>query len=778
MKSFFLILIIFTSLSTAEEIELVPPNPKVGQEVTFTLKNPPDQTNQYQWYLNNSLLNSTTVAQLRHLFKDPGNFNLRCQAGSEVFQLNFTVQENRLLEINFKKALVGQELTISGRNFNTNLIRLELGDGRTETTALPFKTSFSNPGTYQIKAFDFNGESQVPVTVQLQIVPDNRQIELITSQPSARQKILFRARNFNSENLLWDFGDGSKQNDRQEVYHFYEQPGNYEISVTEIASGLEPIKKTIQVLEDNRLLSVLTPEPLITGYSIRFKADNFSAFKIRWDFGDGQSQTAGNQIEHTYSQPGFFEIKAYEEEKPDLFISKKIQIRLDNRGVQVRPESIIAGTETTIEALYFFSTNIFWDFGDGTTLLAQTSVRHIYKQPGYYRGKAIDFNGQDRKYFEFSVRVNPDNRELIVPQTIIEQEELEIKLINATHDNFIWNIGNESPASGRTLKKSLSGSGTKKIRIIDPTGLYPPLEKEITILPDNRQLIASKNRATIKEEISFQAVNFLSDQILWNFSGSTQIGSKNIRHAFLKPGNYQVLARDLGGKSNKIFSTNITVVELDPEFKINALELQFKNGKYFQLFSLNSPPQSFLIKIKAEKRGLLKGKILLNEKTVLSVFQLEISEGETLIWDSATANVFLPTNISGLHTITVQFTNYNFSSAQTAVGPLFLRYFVSSGTGLKIIHPENEARFPEQESIKISWQPLTAGLQYQIAISEIPFPFLKEEQIKWQEINSRTKEYSFKPEEKKRERWLYIQVRALRANKIEAMSEIVAVKLF
>jgi PKD repeat protein len=156
--------------------------------------------------------------------------------------------------------------------------------------------------------------------------------ELLRVQPeldpldgsTAPASYLFEARTFGGTEPYtyhWDFGDG-QQSDRENVYHTYENPGTYIITVTvtdstgQTASGsLSPLIVTPPPTNDTG--GGVTPEPLRAQLNLdstdipfthRFEANadgGTPPYTYHWDFGDGQDANVQN-TRHTYNNPGTY----------------------------------------------------------------------------------------------------------------------------------------------------------------------------------------------------------------------------------------------------------------------------------------------------------------------------------------------------------------------------------------------------------------------------------------------------------------------------------------
>lgn len=201
--------------------------------------------------------------------------------------------------------------------------------GQSETFGFTYEQLVSEIGTGTIEArvggdgclasttFTLTNETTEPLRVQPELDP--------LDGSTAPASYLFEARTFGGTEPYtyhWDFGDG-QQSDRDNVYHTYENPGTYIITVTvtdstgQNASGsLSPLYVTPPPTNDTGGGGV-TPEPLRAQLNLdstdipathRFEANGNGGtppYTYHWDFGDGQEASVQN-TRHTYDNPGTY----------------------------------------------------------------------------------------------------------------------------------------------------------------------------------------------------------------------------------------------------------------------------------------------------------------------------------------------------------------------------------------------------------------------------------------------------------------------------------------
>jgi PKD repeat protein len=270
-----------------------------------------------------------------------------------------------------------------------------------------------------------------------------------------------------------------------------------------------------------------------------------------------------------------------------------------------------------------------------------------------------------------------------------------------------------------------------------------------------------------KKKVVFNAVKFLGRKVSWDFGDGTVkvTNAKRVTHLYSKVGKYRVKVRDFGGKGKKLFKGDILVTEILPGFEIERLEFSFNNGKYYKIAQKKQYKLGYKMRIKATGAGILHGKILL-DGSVLGLFEIYLN-GTDIGYLKNSEKPKLPLNELGMHKLTFEFSNYNFSGQKP-----FLRYFVSNGKRIILKSPKDNALLKSTEPVKLIWSLPFKKLDYEYAFSIIPFQFLKDKQIKWKKSEKRN--YSLIDlNNYKKEKYAYLLIRAKnKANTVKAMSQI------
>lgn len=529
----------------------------------------------------------------------------------------------------------------------------------------------------------------------------------------------------------------------------------------------------------------MAPPFLFEGSEVMFEVKGVNASRLRWDFDDGSIETGGRRVTHVFRGRGTFNVKVTD---PDDNITppltKRVTIVRDDREIVVIGQMFFPGIPVEMEARNFIDRSIRWDFGEGKDQKLGKTVTHIYNRSGTYTVKAVDFGGRGTKKITKMIRIKNDNRSIVVPREIIVGEAAEMQLKNAAGGNYTWEFSDGQRASGISIKiDSFKRPGTVMVTIKDNSGIYPLLTRQVVVKPDNRRLKSLDKYSLPEESVRFEA-EYFQGPIWWDFGDGTikTNGSKTETHQYREPGTYKVIARDFNGKSQKDFSTAISVKELSPDFRLTYLEIAFNNGKYYQVASLKNRPPSYHVKMKAFGRGILRGKWMLDGQPI-GLFQVILHQNK--IADLRGRHVVsLPMKDLGVHDFTIEFANYNFQQPVPVI-----RYFVTEADAIRVVFPEpgDKVTTPPSNSLELQWKfdDSIIGKKYdhayQILISKVPIQFLTDDQMDWKEAGKKDR-YSLDLStlwgKGKSGIWVYWQVRAIKSNgDLLTISEVSSFKL-
>jgi hypothetical protein len=529
--------------------------------------------------------------------------------------------------------------------------------------------------------------------------------------------------------------------------------------------------------------------PYYVGDAIQFKSTNscFDYYTGTINFGDGASVsgvTSYTWNSHRYRGPGQYQVTIvsswpyYCSDSPS---SLMITIN-ENRSIQVSPAQPIAGQQITCTAINFVTPkNIRWDMGDGTIysvgnvrmIRGGSIVTHTYTNPGSYTIKAYDWDG-NTAVAPVSVRITigqPNRQITYTPPNPRVDQPVYFETLNFLSQVIDWNFGDGTIVSAGSTQQvhryqhDSPAAQTYTVSARAPMANYNPVTTTISVLPENRTIMASPQEVRINQEVTATAYNFRGDYILWNFGdGSQKSGFHSEKHAYNRPGQFTITARDENGESQKQFTANVTVRGITDELKVEVAEIILDNGKYYKVVPKNSKDIGAILRMKMRGTGIVAGYWLVNGSP-FEYFNEVAYQGE-LKQIPTRAVPGLPTLQPGIQTVTVVLTRPG--PEEVALTFPVLKYFVLPYENVvTVIGPPEAFVAKEDEIPEFSWQAAKGGAKYQIAFANSLYPILyNTEDLNWINLES-ARAYTPTPEVWqgiKRNRWTYWKVRGLDSN--------------
>ena len=262
-------------------VTFMPEAPLAGQQVIFTASNF-RRPSLLKWDMGDgTVLTSGGKADpgqdvtMAYSYAAAGKFLVKVfdeggQTGSAPVSVQVTVSARaRSLRVNPEKPLASQPVAITAVDFLTpDRIAWDLGDG---TEIKPgdgpgvVKASYlishvyEEEGSYTVKAYDSGGDkSQPPITVELQVKADPREIRVQPSKAVPGTELEFSAMHFNTpDDLRWDMGDGTLVPAKNEagirigsiLTYSYAKAGEYRVKVYDWNGDMDhrPVQLTVTI---------------------------------------------------------------------------------------------------------------------------------------------------------------------------------------------------------------------------------------------------------------------------------------------------------------------------------------------------------------------------------------------------------------------------------------------------------------------------------------------------------------------------------------------------
>lgn len=404
---------------STRSIRVDPPQPAVGQEATFTAIGFYTPGN-IRWDMGDgTILNSASL----------GMGSVRSRSG-----LN-TLNRGRRNAPGFNR-------THAGNIANMGLSRTAASSVITHT--------YNAPGTYRVRAYDFNGLATIPVDLSVTVQLPPRSITYSPVQPLAGAPVQFTAVNFLSASVDWNFGDGTVMNAGSvSASHVYANAGTYTVTARETNSQYPAVTTVVNVTQPNRIISYSPRSPRVD-QQVFFQAQNFITQTIDWNFGDGTILTGGTTTAvHRFQQPGTFTVTARDSTIQHPPVTSTVTVLPENREIMVSPPEVRTNEDVTITAINFRGDLILWDFGDGTGKSGAHLEVHQYARAGTYTITARDENGQSTIPFTAQVTV----------RGIDDQVNIQIAEIRLDNGKYYKVVPKNSKNIRAVLRMKMRGTG-------------------------------------------------------------------------------------------------------------------------------------------------------------------------------------------------------------------------------------------------------------------------------------------------------------------------------
>lgn len=432
-------------------LQAAPALPRAGSAVRFTADH--FAGSDLRWDFGDGKTGSGGPA-MSHVYAAAGSFEVTAwEAGQDresAVKITLSVQPDvRQLTIDGPPDIfAGTEVVFEGRNFADAALEWDFGDGTVLRSGPRQPHRFQRPGNFTVRVVE--GDSgNLPLEKKVQVLKDNRLLELKTPVVFAGSEFAIEARNFRSSQVSWDFGDGPLQTGPRLMKHRYARSGQFRVRAIDFAGrdGTQ-FEKIIQVENDPRLMRL--PGEIIVGEEIPMQLENAGSGSFTWKFSDGDSRSGPEVRAKAFRTPGPHRITVVDTTGKFPPLEKTVQVLPDMRSLKVSSAFILPGEAVTFTAANFKGPGVRWDFGDGTVKEnGQRVESHVFQALGRYRVKAVDFNGSSSKPFAVDVVVAE-----ITPG-------FEIRALEFTFDNgkYYRVMARNSTPPGYRLRIKAKGRG-------------------------------------------------------------------------------------------------------------------------------------------------------------------------------------------------------------------------------------------------------------------------------------------------------------------------------
>lgn len=196
----------------------------------------------------------------------------------------------------------------------------------------------------------------------------------------------------------WDFGDGTPTSSQQNPSHSYVTAGDYTatLTVTDSASPSLTGSGTVDIHATKPLLVTISGSPTTTGpapLTVDLSSTvtgGLPPYTYDWDFADGSDHATEDSAQHTWVDPGDYDVVLTVDDDCGHSVGATITIHCYGPVVPVVTSDNLCGAVPMTSCFTASVTGGIgpytyqWDFGDGSSLSTDTTPCHNYLQVGTY----------------------------------------------------------------------------------------------------------------------------------------------------------------------------------------------------------------------------------------------------------------------------------------------------------------------------------------------------------------------------------------------------------
>ncbi|MEP7279847.1 MAG: PKD domain-containing protein [Bacteroidota bacterium] len=416
----------------------------------------------------------------------------------------------------------------------------DFGDGTSSADKDPVHV-YSKPGSYLVKLLVTNGTCSHMAVYRAGVVVEKADFAASRTEVCKGDSIVLEPMGFNAANIIgykWSLEYGTDT--ARVIKTAFNKSGKYSVSLilTNIAGCTDTMTKTTYITVNgptadfnNTSSAACLKSGGVIGFTDAATTDGTHAIKKwEWNFGDGQTQTAGSfPFTHTYSKTGFYTIVLRVTDaggctdsisKPNnIYIAdpKAIFSSLDTMSCQNKP---VGFTNSSLgQPLQYV-----WGFGDGSGSTQQEPV-HNFAAVGIYDSwlKITDQYGCTDSVFKASyIHIDEPRALFLVSDSESTCPPLVVNFTNKSKyfKAFSWDFGDGTSALVDNPVHYYNYPGIYYARLVvtSPGGCTDTVYKKIEIKGPTGSFVYDKTASCNPGTIAFTAQTQNTQSFIWDFN--------------------------------------------------------------------------------------------------------------------------------------------------------------------------------------------------------------------------------------------------------------------
>ncbi|CAN5446741.1 hypothetical protein BH09BAC1_BH09BAC1_01920 [soil metagenome] len=528
----------------------------------------------WMWYFGDG--DSSALQNPIHVYNTVGSFKVTLTV-KDANGCSHSIARSNYIKPSFPNpafksdtvSCVGAPVIFTNTSVGTTLTYVwDFGDGFSSTAASPTHV-YTQEGTYTIKlkAKDANGcDSTLVKNAYIKIKnPKANFSGDSTSVPCPPLLVNFTDLSTSDITVWeWHFGDGSTSN-LKNPSHLYLHPGNFTVKlITTNAKGCKDtiVKADFVVVLGPSGVFTFTPSHACVDNNVLFTAVTTNTAIRTWDYGDGNVQTAGDTVLHSYRNYGvYYPVLILDDGLGCIFpvptldsvVVGFINPNFGANRTYVCRSGSVSFTDSTVSMPGIVSWK--WFFGDGDSSSVKNPT-HYYANPGLYDVTLITTNGHCIDTFVKQAFITVDEGpmpsfDLSVPTGCVPQA---VNITNTTSSattmaTWAWTFGNGQTDSVKNPTAPVyTTPGTYQIQLIavSMSACTDTFTRTIPIYSVPVVRVANDTAICYNDSTNLVASGALN----YTWSPATGLNNANIANPIASPAStttYVVLGTDTNG---------------------------------------------------------------------------------------------------------------------------------------------------------------------------------------------------------------------------------------
>ena len=490
-------------------------------------------------------------------------------------------------------------VTIRINNLSVGYYNLvwDFGDGTTTKDQSYPSHTYYKPGTYKITlyTFGYNGLTGTYIdSVTVSAPAATIQADVLKGCTS--QLVNLMATTTNTENYLWDFGDGTIKNGTTTMSgHQYLTPGVYQpkLIVKDTKGCTTAAALPDKIIIDSLYIAIKgIPAQICDSTMINFTPEvkSIAADQVNqpliyhWDFGTGNPADTANSKDATFNfnKPGTYNVslKVVSPFGCTKQVSQQVVVHKKATAFITGPVELCQGGSATFTGTASASpVDWSWNLGNGTSSSVQNPGAQIYSSPGTYNVElVVKYNGcSDTARNQLIVHPNPIVAVTSSKTLVCKGETLQI---NATGgESYIWN-----PSTGLNNATIASPQATPMqdtrytVDVINQFGCKRSDSIDIKVVQPFNLVLATNAFVCAGNSVQLKADGASSYQWINNTQGLSNVQVANPLAAPVSNTIYTLVGSDAFNCFKDTAEIMVTVqplpyVQAEPDFNMMAAEL-------------------------------------------------------------------------------------------------------------------------------------------------------------------------------------------------------------